>query len=59
MKKCVDNGAKYVLLSGDRVYKIANQDFADLKAHAGHEVSVTGELKDDSITVSKIEAPKK
>jgi hypothetical protein len=57
-EKCVKNGEKYVFVSGDKVYKIANQDLADLKAHAGHEVEVTGETKGDTITVSKIVMPK-
>ena len=43
----------------EKVYKIANQSFADLKAHAGHEVNLTGEVKGDSVTVSKIEMPAK
>ena len=50
--------AKYVFVGdGDKVFKIANQDFADLKAHAGHEVTIEGTMKDDSITVSKISMP--
>jgi hypothetical protein len=57
-EKCIKNGEKYVFVSGDKVYKIANQDMADLKAHAGHEVEVTGETKGDTITVSKIVMPK-
>jgi hypothetical protein len=59
VNKCVDGGAQYVFLSADKVFKIANQDFADLKAHAGREVTLTGDLKEESITVSKIETPKK
>ena len=50
--------AKYVFVGeGDKVYKIANQDFVDLKAHAGHTVTIEGTMKDDSITVSKITMP--
>jgi hypothetical protein len=59
IEKCVGGGDEYVLLTGDKVLKIANQSFADLKTHAAHEVMVTGEVKDGSITVSKIEMPKK
>ena len=60
VEKCVDGGGKYVFVSetDKKVYKIANQDFAGLKTHAAHEVVLTGELKDDTITVSKIEMPK-
>ena len=56
-EKCVKGGEKYVFVSGDKIYKIANQDFAGLKTHAGHEVLLTGDAKDDTITVSKIAMP--
>jgi len=56
VKACVgEHGAKYVFVSGDKTYKIENQDFAGLKTHAGHNVALTGEMKGDTITVSKIE----
>ena len=53
--KCVTGGAKNVFVAGGKTYQIANQDFAGLKDHAGHKVALTGEMKGDSITVSKIE----
>ncbi len=56
--KCVAGGSSYVLVAKDKIFKIANQDFADLKAHAGHVVMLSGEMKDDTITVSKVEMPK-
>jgi hypothetical protein len=57
-KACVnEHGAKYVFVSGGKTYKIENQDFAALKDHAGHKVALSGEMKGDSITVSKIEMP--
>ena len=53
---CVkDHGAKYVFVSGAKVYNISNQDFAGLEQHAGNTVKVTGSLAGDTITVSKIE----
>lgn len=55
---CVKDGAKYVFASKGKVYQIANQNSADLAMHAGHTVKLTGEMKGDSITVSKIEMPK-
>lgn len=58
VEKCIKGGADYVFLSSDKMFKISNQAFADLKKHAGHEVMVTGDVKDDSITVTKIEMPK-
>jgi uncharacterized protein YdeI (BOF family) len=57
---CVKGGEKYVFIGeADKVYKIDNQDFAGLKTHAGHEVTVTGEAKGDTLTISKIEMPAK
>lgn len=57
-EECVKGGAKYVFVAGDKVYKIANQGFAGLKTHAGHEVVLTGDMKDDTVTVTKIDMPK-
>src|SRR5437667_11161706 len=54
---CVRGGSKFALVVDGKVLQIANQDFADLKEHAGHTVVVTGELKGPSITVSKIAMP--
>ena len=54
---CVKAGAKYVFVSNGKVYKIANQDDADLAAHAGHTVMLTGTMNGDSITVTKIAMP--
>ena len=53
--KCAAGGAKYVFMAGGKTYEIANQDFAALKDHGGHKVALTGEMKGNSITVSKIE----
>ena len=55
---CVKGGAKYVFSSKGKVYQIANQDNAELAMHAGHTVRLTGDMKGDSVTVSKIEMPK-
>ena len=54
---CVRGGSKFVLVAADKVYQIANQDNVDLSTHAGHAVKITGELKGNAITVSKIEMP--
>jgi len=58
VKSCVEGGQKFVFVSGGKTHAIANQDFAALKDHAGHNVALTGEMKGDSITVTKIEMPK-
>lgn len=57
VNKCVSGGSKYVFVSGGKTYQIANQDYAGLKDHAGHKVALTGEVKDDTVTVSKVEMP--
>jgi hypothetical protein len=59
-KECVENclrgGSTYVLVGPEhKVFQIANQTAAGLKENAGGKVKVTGELKGDSITVSKVE----
>jgi hypothetical protein len=51
---CVKKGAKYVVVVGDKVYSIANQDAPDLAKYAGDNVKVTGTMSGDTITVSKI-----
>jgi len=55
---CVKGGGKFVFVSDGKVYTIANQNLAALTTYAGQNVSVTGDVKGDTITVSKV-APKK
>jgi hypothetical protein len=55
---CVKGGEKYVFVTKGKVFQIADQKDAALATHAGHTVMLTGELKGDTITVSKIEMPK-
>jgi len=54
---CIRGGSKYVFVSNGTVYQILNQKDPALQTHAGHMVKLTGEMKDTTITVSKIEAP--
>jgi hypothetical protein len=53
---CTKGGTAYALVSSGKIYPLAGHD-ADLKTHAGHTVKLTGELKGDTIRVSKIEMP--
>ena len=55
---CVKDGSKFVFVEKDTVMPIANQDFKDLQRFAGETVTLTGDLKDKSITVTKIEKAK-
>ena len=54
---CIRGGSLYVFVADGKVYQIANQKDEDVIAHAGHTVKLTGELKDNTITVTKIEMP--
>ncbi len=54
---CVKAGSKYVLVSDGKVYQIENQSLPALQQRAGQTVVVTGDLKGDAITVSKIAMP--
>lgn len=53
---CAKGGAPYVLVADGKVYQLTNHD-ADLRTHAGHTVNLTGELKGDTIRISRIEMP--
>ena len=55
---CVKKGAKYVFVSDGKVYQLANQKSKTIASHAGQEVQLTGEMKGDTITATKIVAPK-
>ena len=53
---CVKGGSDFVLLVADgKIYKFANQKDPALTTLAGDAVKVTGELKGDVISASKIE----
>ena len=56
---CVKKGAKYVFVSGGKVYQLENQASKTIASHAGQEVQLTGELKGDTIAAAKITAPVK
>jgi len=50
-----ENSPKFVFVSGGKVYPIANQKFGGLARYAGQSITLTGELANGQITVSKIE----
>ena len=51
--KCAAKGS-YVFVVGDKVYKLADQKMKELEMHAGHKVEISGTMKGDTITVSKV-----
>jgi hypothetical protein len=56
VKLCLKSGYKYMLITDDKLYAIANPENPDLAKFAGQTVKLTGELKGDAITVSRIES---
>ncbi|MBS1527012.1 MAG: hypothetical protein JST19_15260 [Bacteroidetes bacterium] len=56
VKKCIKGGAEAVLVVGDKVYKISNQKA--VTKYAGKNVSVDGNVTDDSIEVTSIKEDK-
>jgi hypothetical protein len=51
--KCIKGGAAAVLVTPDgKVYKIHNQDA--VTEHAGHKVTITGKMMDDSIHADSV-----
>lgn len=54
VKKCVEGGAKYVLVSHGKIYSVEPQDkFADF---AGKSVKVTGTMEGTAITATEVSA---
>jgi hypothetical protein len=51
----VKGGSKYVLIVGEKVYAISNQQHAGLAQHAGERVVVTGTFSGHAIEVSEVE----
>lgn len=52
--KCVTGGAQYVLVVGDKIYKLAGQKNPAFEQAAGHLVEMTGTLKGDTITMTML-----
>ena len=51
--KCIKGGAAAVLVTPDgKIYKIQNQD--TVTDHAGHKVTITGKMTDDTIHVDNV-----
>ena len=52
-KKCIQGGSPAVLVMPDgKIYKIANQD--KIVSHAGENVTVSGKLAGDTLTVDSV-----
>jgi hypothetical protein len=58
-RMCVGKGAKYALVSGDKVYTLDTSDkaaLATLDKNAGARVTVMGTEKDNTIAVTGVTA---
>jgi hypothetical protein len=55
-KACVKRGAAAVLVVGDKVYKLDEASKAKIADLVGQKVTVTGDLKDDTIVVADAKA---
>src|SRR5258708_23193056 len=57
-QKCIKGGSPAVLVMDDgTIYKLADQ--AKIVAHAGHQVTITGSLKGDTISIDSVAMAKK
>jgi Protein of unknown function (DUF5818) len=50
--KCVKGGASAVFVTDGKVYKI--DDASKVQDHIGHKVTITGELKGDTVQVESV-----
>ena len=50
--KCVKGGASPVFVTDGKVYKI--DDASKVQDHIGHKVTITGELKGDTVQVESV-----
>jgi hypothetical protein len=51
--RCIKGGEAAVLVTDEgKIYKIAEQD--KIVAHAGHNVTITGDLNGDTISITKV-----
>ncbi|HLH36516.1 MAG TPA: hypothetical protein VKX41_17725 [Alloacidobacterium sp.] len=57
IKKCLKGGSDPVLVSNGKVYKIKGEE-SKVKGLAGQNVTVTGTVEGDTITVNSVSAQK-
>ena len=53
VEKCVTGGAKYVFVSGGKLYQVEPQE--KFKGMGGKDVKVTGTMEGDKITAESVE----
>jgi hypothetical protein len=57
IRACVREGAKFALLVGDKLYVLSGMN-SEVSALAGKKVTITGTVKDNTLTVATIQAAK-
>jgi hypothetical protein len=57
IRGCVRGGAKFALLVGDKLYVLSGMN-SEVSALAGQKVTVTGTLKDNTLSVASVQAAK-
>ncbi len=57
-RACIQKGASYALVSGEKVYVLKGGDAALLDKLAGQKATVSGTLEGDTIEVASVEAGK-
>jgi hypothetical protein len=57
IRACVKSGAKFAVLSGGKVYVLAGKG-SEVGALAGKKATISGDLKDNTLTVNSIAAAK-
>ena len=55
VETCVKGGAAAVIVSGDKVYKLADDSQEKVKNHLGEKVTVNGKVEGDTITIDTVE----
>jgi hypothetical protein len=55
-KSCVKRGAAAVFIVGDKVIKFDDSSKAKIADLVGQKVVITGDLKDDTVTVATVKA---
>ena len=54
VKRCVGRGDAAVFVVGEKVIKFADASKDKITPHLGHKVVITGDLKDDILTVESV-----
>lgn len=55
VETCVKGGAATVIVSGDKVYKLAADSQDKVKNHLGEKVTVNGKIEGDTLTIETVE----